>query len=203
MPSFRTTRPMCITKLTRRMAVMSRSGSPSTAMTSASSPGAIRPIWSPRSRAAVLSDVAAAIASAALSTALPRAPHETLAVAAAGPRHRIGPVQHLEPRRRERQAYDLRRKRQNPLHRGEARIGVVADALILRAVVEIILKDERALRVEVRAALRHQRQHVLRHEEAVLDLGAAGERRRAHGLRAVRVHDGAEAERRGFAAERA
>src|SRR4051812_5526523 len=65
------------------------------------------------------------------------------------------------------------RERNRLLHRREARLVVVPDALVFRPVLEVVPEDEPALRIEVRPALRHQPQYFVRREHAVLDLRAA------------------------------
>src|SRR5438874_564706 len=79
---------------------------------------------------------------------------------------------------------------QSRVHRREASVVVVADALILGAILEIVAEDETDLRIEIGAVLRHQREVVLRDKDAVFNLSAAGQRRQVHALWAVGVdHD--------------
>src|SRR6185503_4670962 len=66
----------------------------------------------------------------------------------------------------------------------------------------VVAEHEAALRIEVRAPLGKKPQGLVRREDAVLDLAAAGERRRAHALRAVGVHERAQVELPRLAARR-
>ena len=90
----------------------------------------------------------------------------------------------LEPRRRPCALQGRDRERNGLLHRREPSLVVVADPFVLRAVLEIIAEHQAALWVEVRPALRHEPQHLVRRKHTVLDLRAAGKRRRPHALRA-------------------
>lgn len=60
--------------------------------------------------------------------------------------------------------------------------------------VEVVLEDAGALRIEPGPLLGHEREHVLRDEDAVLELRAAGGDRATDALGGMRVHDAAKAE---------
>ena len=120
--------------------------------------------------------------------------NQVLGVVAVRSSDRVGAVDDLEPRRRQRHANVRGRERQDALHHREPGVGVVADSLVAGPIVEIVAEYQAALRIEVRSARGHQGEHVLRHEETVLDLGAPSERRRTHRRRAVRVHQRTQAD---------
>ena len=115
---------------------------------------------------------------------------------------RVGPPHDLESRRRARPLECGNGEWNCLLHRRESRLVVVADALVLGAIVEIVAEDEAALRIEIRAALRHEAEHLVGRKDAVLDLRAAGERGGLHALGAVGVHDRAQPLRFRLAADR-
>ena len=73
-------------------------------------------------------------------------------------------------------------------HEREPFFVVVADAEILGLVFEIVLQHHADVGVVVGAVLRHQVENFIGNVSAVLDGGAAGERRRLGRFRRVRVH---------------
>ena len=181
---------------------MSLDGSPSTAMRSAWSPGAIAPIASLMPNACAPSEVADTIASIGgwppsctrqirSSTLRPCAP------ATASVPHTI-----LRPGRCPCTLECFDREGDRFFHRREARLRVVADAFVLRPIVQVVPEDEATLRIEEGAPLRHESQHVVRRKDPVLDLRAPGECRRFHTFGAVRVHERAQSLHLRFATER-
>lgn len=109
-----------------------------------------------------------------------------------GARHRVGAPDELQARGGESALEAVEGERNRFLHGGEAFVVVVADALVLRAILQIVAEDQAALGIVVRPALGHELQHPVGGEDPVFDLGAArlggGEDR----LRAVGVDQGAE-----------
>src|SRR6266699_1872064 len=78
---------------------------------------------------------------------------EFFCVAAMGARHGVGPKNDFKPARSDGVAKELLKLRQHLLHGFKRRLGVIADAEIVRFVVEIILKHQAGLRIKISAAL--------------------------------------------------
>src|SRR5579862_1827179 len=106
--------------------------------------------------------------------------NELLGIPSVRTRHRVGAKHHFQPRRLHRSPDQVVIHWQNLFHRREALFGIAGRSHIPFFVLKIVLDHQAALRIEIRSALRHQFQIVVRRQRPVFNLRAAGQRRRAH-----------------------
>src|SRR5580698_3443384 len=127
-----------------------------------------------------------------LDSTVAHAMNEILRVAPVRAGDRIGAVDNFQPGYPHRAAQEFLMRLDESGHRGKAFLGVVRGRQIQVLELKISFKQQPRLRIEVRSALGHEFQILVRRAKAVLDFGAAGKSRGADRV-AVGMHERAQA----------